>query len=164
MQERLSLHLVSPLVSLPAPHLELKLGLCHERVKVAEVAKGPGAGPGIRVDGVPTLEEGWGYNSREEYMKRWHICFAAEEKRTQKEFSTHLVKLHHDKDLVLLGQLHKLAVVLEGHDGGLGDEDVDVTLNGVLGNVKVRRVGRKNGDDVASRELVDGGLVCRGKE
>jgi hypothetical protein len=47
--------------------------------------------------------------------------------------------------------------------GGLGDEDVNLTTQCVLGNGEVGGVGGEDGDGVAGGEGIDGRLVCEGK-
>lgn len=70
-----------------------------------------------------------------------------------------LVVLNEDVDALLLGLLDELLVIRQKLDGGLSDEDVDATLNGVEGNREMRRIGCEDCDGVASLEAIDGGLV-----
>lgn len=70
-----------------------------------------------------------------------------------------LVVLDEDEDAVLFGFLEQVEVVGEELRRGLGDQDVDLALDGVQGDRVVGRVGREDGDGGAGLEGVDGGLV-----
>lgn len=50
-------------------------------------------------------------------------------------------------------------LVLEGFDGGFGDENVDLAFNGVEGDAVMGCVWGKDRDGVSWRESVNGGFV-----
>lgn len=70
-----------------------------------------------------------------------------------------LVVLDEDVDALCARAPQQLLVVGQALDGRLGDEDVDAAVDGVEGDVEVRRVRGEDCDCVAGREGVDGGLV-----
>lgn len=72
------------------------------------------------------------------------------------------VVLDVDEDAMLFGGCEEGLVVLEGLDGGLGDQDVDLALDCVEGYGVVGCVWGKDGDSVAGGEGVDCGLVGEG--
>lgn len=70
-----------------------------------------------------------------------------------------LVVLDVDEDAVLAGLLEEGEVVLQQLCGGLGDHDVDFTLDGVQGNGEVGGVRSEDGDGAAGLQGVDCCLV-----
>lgn len=70
--------------------------------------------------------------------------------------------LDKDKDAMFPGCLGQLLVVLEELDGGLGDQDVNLALDGIQRNGVVGGIGGENGDGVTGRESVNGSLVSVG--
>lgn len=65
------------------------------------------------------------------------------------------------KDVDALGpcRADQLEVLIELLDGRLGEENVDASLDGVLGNGIMAGIGREDGDGIAGLETVNGGLV-----
>ena len=70
-----------------------------------------------------------------------------------------LVVLDVDEDAVPLGCFQEESVVFESFHGGLGDEDVDLSLDCIEGDRVVGCVGGKDRYGAPWRQRVNGGFV-----
>jgi hypothetical protein len=71
-----------------------------------------------------------------------------------------LVVLNVDKYSVLFCCLEEFLLVLESLDCWLGDEDVDLALDGIEGDWVMSGIGCEDGDSVTWGESIDCLLVC----
>lgn len=67
--------------------------------------------------------------------------------------------LNEDVDALLASLVDDVLVMSQLLNSGLGDEDVDATLNSVQGDRVVAGVRSEDSDGIAGGKAVDGGLV-----